>query len=248
MPTIDLSAKSLLILSQFGIFAVFTLWGLEGNEGGVEYLFPVMMGVAGLALFLSIPNARMGVTLGVPALMAIMMVAMGEAGEAVWAVFMLLVLGPICYMPAMATGDPSLELDDASRMTRLGWLYLIFALLMGFVGSGFLEGATQGELSDEDSEGNEIAYTLDSSDEMIAQAGLAMVVLGIVVFLLTAVMEMELGPLLPWHGGVILAVSAVLSALLWSSASGEFLIADIIFAAALSGLFVLTPCIAYGSD
>jgi len=246
MPTIDLSAQSLLMLSQFGMFATFAWWGLEDSDGGIELAFPLVMAVAGLSLFLSVPNARMGVTLGVPALMAIMMVAMGEGEDAVWAVFMLLVLGPVCYMPAMATGDPSLELDDESRMTRLGWLYLIFALAMGLLGSGFLEGVTQGELSDQDSEGNTITHTLESDDTLIAQAGLAIVVVGIVLFLLTAVMDMELGPSRPWHGGVLLAVSAVLSSLLWSSASGQGVLAsDILFMIALSGLFVLTPCIAY---
>jgi hypothetical protein len=250
MPTIDLSVKSLLMLSQFGMFATFTWWGLEDSDGGIELVFPLMMAVAGLTLFLSVPNARMGVTLGVPALMAITMVAMGEGGDAVWAIFMLLVLGPVCYMPAMATGDPTLELDGlGSRVPSLGWLYLIFALLMGLIGSGFLEGVTQGELSDEDSEGNAIIHTLDSSDETIAQAGLAIVVVGILVFLLTAMMGMELGPLRPWHGGVLLGVSAVLSALLWSSASGEGLLAsDLLFMTALTGLFVLTPCIAYEGD
>ena len=31
MPTIDLSAKSLLTLSQLGIFAVFAYWAVEGG-------------------------------------------------------------------------------------------------------------------------------------------------------------------------------------------------------------------------
>ena len=78
IPTIDLSAKSLLRLSQLGIFAVFAYWSVEGGvEENIEYLFLVMMSVAGLALFLSVPNARMGVTLGVPALMVVIGLAMG---------------------------------------------------------------------------------------------------------------------------------------------------------------------------
>jgi len=66
MPTIDLSAKSLLTLSQLGIFAVFAYWAVEGGiEDNFQYLFLVMMGGAGLALFLSVPNARIGATLGI---------------------------------------------------------------------------------------------------------------------------------------------------------------------------------------
>ena len=65
MPTIDLSAKSLLTLSQLGIFAVFAYWAVEGGvEDNFQYIFLVMMAGAGLALFLSVPNARIGVTLG----------------------------------------------------------------------------------------------------------------------------------------------------------------------------------------
>ena len=65
IPTIDLSAKSLLTLSQLGIFAVFAYWAVEGGvEDNIDYLFLVMMAGAGLALFLSVPNARMGVNLG----------------------------------------------------------------------------------------------------------------------------------------------------------------------------------------
>ena len=44
IPTIDLSAKSLLRLSQLGIFAVFAYWSVEGGvEENIEYLFLVMM-------------------------------------------------------------------------------------------------------------------------------------------------------------------------------------------------------------
>ena len=90
IPTIDLSARSLLRLSQLGIFAVFAYWAVEGGvEDNIDYLFLVMMAGAGLALFLSVPNARMGVTLGIPALMVVMGVVMGENGMVFWAVFML---------------------------------------------------------------------------------------------------------------------------------------------------------------
>ena len=66
MPTIDLSAKSLLMLSQLGVFAVFAYWAVEdGISDNMDYVFMTMMAGAGLALFLSVPNARMGVSLGI---------------------------------------------------------------------------------------------------------------------------------------------------------------------------------------
>ena len=79
MPTIDFSAKSLLMLSQLGVFAVFAYWSVDGGmEDAFDYVFFVMMAGAGLALFLSVPHARIGVTLGIPALMVVLGLAMGE--------------------------------------------------------------------------------------------------------------------------------------------------------------------------
>ncbi|MFL2956111.1 MAG: hypothetical protein ACJZ39_01435 [Candidatus Thalassarchaeaceae archaeon] len=44
MPTIDLSAKSLLMLSQLGIFVCFAFWSLaEGAEDNIDYVFPAMI-------------------------------------------------------------------------------------------------------------------------------------------------------------------------------------------------------------
>ena len=137
MPTIDLSAKSLLTLSQLGIFAVFAYWAVEGGgDDNIDYVCLAMMGGGGLALFLSVPNARMGVTLGIPALMVVMGLAMDENEMMFWALFMLIMIGPIAYMPAMATADPTLGLDDETRLQRLGIIWAVFALFMmvGMVG------------------------------------------------------------------------------------------------------------------
>ena len=96
IPTIDLSARSLLRLSQLGIFAVFAYWAVEGGvDDNIQYIFLLMMASAGLALFLSVPNARMGVTLGIPALMTVMAIVSGEHGMLFWAVFMLIMVGTI---------------------------------------------------------------------------------------------------------------------------------------------------------
>ena len=248
MPTIDLSAKSLLTLSQLGIFAVFAYWAVEGGiEDNFQYLFLVMMGGAGLALFLSVPNARIGATLGIPVVMVVMMVAMGEAGDAIWAVFMLFMIAPIAYMPAMATGDPTLGLDDETRLQRLGILWIIFALFMMVMFSGLVDMATDGELTEQDNDGSEFTIVLDSTQETIAQGGLALGVIGVLVFFLTAVMGRELSSMRPWHGGAMAAGAMLITQYLWSVAEGAptqgpF---DWLMVISMVGILALTPCIAY---
>ena len=188
MPTIDLSAKSLLMLSQLGVFAVFAYWAVEdGVSDNMDYVFVTMMAGAGLALFLSVPNARMGVTLGIPALMVVMGLAMDENEMMFWALFMLIMIGPIAYMPAMATGDPTLGLDDETRLQRLGIIWVVFALFMMVGMVGLADMAMEGELTEDDNDGNEYTVTLDSTQQTIAQGGLAVGVIGVLVFLLTAV-------------------------------------------------------------
>ena len=248
MPTIDLSAKSLLTLSQLGIFAVFAYWSVEGGvEDNIDYLFLVMMGGAGLALFLSVPNARMGATLGIPAVMVVMMVAMGEAGDAIWAVFMLFMIAPIAYMPAMATGDPTLGLDDETRLQRLGILWVVFALFMMVAFSQLAEMATEGEVTDQDNDGNEFTMVLDSTQQTIAQGGLAVGVIGVLVFLRTAVMGKEIGPMRPWHGGAMAAGALLIAAYCRSVAEGAPAVTpiDYVMFLCMVGIIALTPCVAY---
>ena len=250
MPTIDASAKSLLIIAQLGCFASFTWWGLQ-DSAGIDYIFPVMTGVAGLALFLSVPNARMGATLGIPAVMVVMGAVTGEFFIMFWAVFMLIMVGTLAYLPALATNDATLGLDDSTRMKRVGLIYLVLAVFMAGMFSGLMEGATGGEITDTDSDENDIVLTLDSTEKTAAQAGLAMVSIGTVVFLLTAMMGVELGSLRPWHGGALLAGGMWVSLYMWYSAADHgigYLISEAPFALAISGIFILAAHIAYESS
>ena len=252
IPTIDLSAKSLLTLFQLGVFVVFAYWAVEGGiEDNFDYLFLVVMGGAGLALFLSVPNARMGATLGVPAAMVVMMVAMGEAEDAIWAVFMMAMIGPIAYMPAMATADPTLGLDDETRLQRLGILWVVFVLFMMLFMVGLADLAMEGELTEEDNDGTEYTVTLDSTQQTIAQGGLAVGVIGVLVFLLTAVMGREVGSMRPWHGGAMAAAALLIAGYL--SITGEGAPAespmDFLMILCMLGIIALTPCVAYeGSE
>ena len=248
MPTIDLSAKSLLTLSQLGIFAVFAYWAVEGGvEDNFQYIFLVMMAGAGLALFLSVPNARMGATFGIPALMVVMGVAMGEDEMMFWAVFMLIMIGPIAYMPAMATGDPTLGLDDETRLQRLGILWVVFALFMMVMFTGLADMAMEGETTDQDNDGNEFTIVLDSTQQTIAQGGLALGVIGVLVFLLTAVMGREVGSMRPWHGGGMAAGAMLIAQYLWSVAEGAPAQSpfDYLMVLSMVGILALTPCVAY---
>ena len=248
IPTIDLSARSLLRLSQLGIFAVFAYWAVEGGvDDNIQYIFLLMMASAGLALFLSVPNARMGVTLGIPALMTVMAIVSGEHGMLFWAVFMLIMVGTIAYIPAMATGDPTLGLDDETRLQRFGILWVVFALFMMLMFSGLADMAMEGETTDQDNDGNEFTIVLDSTQQTIAQGGLAVGVIGVLVFLLTALMGTEIGPMLPWHGGAMVAVAMMAAQYLWTvgenAPSGSPM--DYVMILCMMGLIVLTPCIAY---
>ena len=248
IPTIDLSARSLLRLSQLGIFAVFAYWAVEGGvDDNIQYIFLLMMASAGLALFLSVPNARMGVTLGIPALMTVMAIVSGEHGMLFWAVFMLIMVGTIAYIPAMATGDPTLGLDDETRLQRFGILWIVFALFMMLMFSGLADMAMEGETTDQDNDGNEFTIVLDSTQQTIAQGGLAVGVIGVLVFLLTALMGTEIGPMLPWHGGAMVAVAMMAAQYLWTvgenAPAGSPM--DYVMILCMIGLIVLTPCIAY---
>ena len=252
IPTIDLSVKSLLMLSQLAIFAVFAYWSVEdGVEDNMQYLFLVMMAGAGLALFLSVPNARIGVTLGIPALMIVIGLATGENEMMFWAVFMMIMIGSIAYIPAMATGDPTLGLDDETRLQRLGILWIVFALFMIFVMSGIADMATEGEYTEDNGDDDEFTIALDSTQQTIAQGGLAAGVIGLLVFLLTAVMGREVGSMRPWHGGAMAAAALLIAGYL--SITGEGAPAespmDFLMILCMLGIIALTPCVAYeGSE
>ena len=251
MPTIDLSAKSLLMLSQLGFFACMAFWFSEGIEDNSDYLFPAMFALSGLALFLSVPNSRMGVTLGIPAIMVVMGLATGENDTLFFAVFFLLMFGPIAYMPALASGDSTLGLDDESRKMRLGLVWLAFTLLMVFMMSSMVPAAMDGEWTEEDFDEMDYTMSIDSTEQTLAQVGLGLAVIGILVFLLTTLVGMELGPMLPWHGGAMVAASMIIGQYLYLVADGGpdyNLASELLFLLSLVGMIALPPCIAYGSS
>ena len=248
MPTIDFSVPSLLALAQLGIFAVFTIWTLEGaSDNDLTYILPLATSMGGLSLFLSVPNSRIAVTAGIPILMIVLSVILGESGMAFWAIFMVIFFGAASYLPALAVGDETLGLDDEDRMMRMGALWILFALLLMFL-LGTMEGAVDGKFTDEDSEGNELIVELDSDQQMISQGALAVGLIGVVVFLTTGVLGMEVSELRPWHGGALVSGALCITAYLWHVA-GEFAPEDYGMILAFCGIMTLTPCAAYeGGD
>ena len=179
--------------------------------------------------------------------MTVMAIVSGEHGMLFWAVFMLIMVGTIAYIPAMATGDPTLGLDDETRLQRFGILWVVFALFMMLMFSGLADMAMEGETTDQDNDGNEFTIVLDSTQQTIAQGGLAVGVIGVLVFLLPAVMGKEVGPMRPGHGGVMAAVALLISQYLWTVAEGAPSEgpAEYIMILCFIGLVALTPCVAY---
>jgi len=250
IPTVELSAKFLLSLSQLIIFLVITYWVSQGTENNIDYLLPMLMVGAALALFLSVPNARMGVTLGLPLLMVVWGLATGENDMMFFAIFILLLIGPIAYLPAMTTGDSTLDLDDETRIKRLGILWLAFTVFMLFMMAPLMSMAMEGEWAEESPDGKTYDMSIDSTLQTIAMGALGLGIAGILVFLITAVMGMELGPMRPFHGGAMAASTMIIAQCLWLMADGGpgASIGDTLFIIALVGLIGLPPYIAYESD
>ena len=108
----------MLLLAQLGFFLIFAAWGVEDASSTTDWIFPIVMVAGGLSLFLSVPNSRMGATIGIPATMVLYGLLEGEPEAAFWAVFMLILVGSLAYLPALAIVDETLDLDDGSRTTR----------------------------------------------------------------------------------------------------------------------------------
>ena len=162
-------------------------------------------------------------------------------------IFILLLIGPIAYLPAMAIGDSTLDLDDETRIKRLGILWLAFSVFMLFMMAPVVDMAMEGEWAEESPDGNTYEMSIDSTSQTIAMGALGLGVAGILVFLMTAVMGMELGPMRPFHGGAMAASTMIIAQYLVLMADGgpAFDIADMPFIIGLVGLIGLPPYIAY---
>ena len=246
IPEIDFTAKSLLKLAQLGFFCVFAYWGYEDAETASDWIFPVIMVIGGASLYLSVPNSRIGVTLGIPAVMIIWGILESEPEVAGWAIFFALVAGSLAYLPALAIDEENLGLDHDTSQKRFGILYAVFAIFMVLMFSILVPSATDGEFMDEDGD-EETVYTLGSTDQTFAQIGLAFGIIGILIFIGTAILGVAIDPLRPWHGGALLSGAVFIDSYLWYTIADSG-VGDVFFALAAGGIFTLSACVAYSSS
>ena len=151
----------------------------------------------------------------------------------------------------MAMGEQSLGLDDETLSQRTGIFYILFALFFIFMMMGITDIALDGEF-DEDEGEESITYEVESTEQTLSHIALAMAVIGIVGFAMTAMMGMELGPARPWHFGALLAGCMVIGSYVFEVTMTGGITEnpeEMLWALSVGGIFTLVPCIAYeGSD
>ncbi len=253
IPQIEFTATFLLKLAQLGFFSTFVYWTVGGGTGAnaEDYVMGALLSAGALSLFLSVPNARMAVTFGLPVIVGVVLIATGQPGDAAWALIMVPMFGIPAYLPDMALGEPSLGLDDDTMSQRIGILYILFAFFFIFMMMGITDIALDGEFTEGDDEDEEV-YEVGPTEQTLSQVALAMAVIGIIGFAMTAMMGMEMGPARPWHFGALLAGCIVISSYVFEvTLTGGITEnpVEMLMALSVGGIFTLVPCIAYeGSD
>ncbi len=254
IPEIEFTSTFLLKLAQLGFMSTFVYWTIfpeDAEAGAADYLIGTLLAIGALSLFLSVPNARKAVTFGLPAIVGIAMVATGQSEDAIWALFMVIMIGAPAYLPDMAMGDPSLGLDDETRINRMGALYIVFALFFIFMMMGITDIALDGEFTEGEGDDEQI-YDVGSTEQTLAQVSLAMAVIGIVGFILTAMARMELGPARPWHFGVLLGGCMVICSYVFevtmTGGMSEIDPLEMLWSLSMAGIFTLVPCLGYESS
>ena len=254
IPEIEFTTAFLLKLAQLGFMSTFVYWTIFPEDvaeaEAADYLIGALLAAGALSLFLSVPNARKAVTFGLPVIVGILMGATGQTEDAIWALFMIIMIGAPAYLPDMAMGDPSLGLDDETRINRMGALYIAFALFFIFMMMGITEIALDGEFTEGEGDEEQL-YTVESTVQTLAQVSLAMAVIGIVGFILTAMAGMELGPTRPWHFGVLLGGCMVICSYVFEVTMTGGITenpVEMLWALSIAGIFTLVPCLAYESS
>ena len=67
-------------------------------------------------------------------------------------------------------------------------------------------------------------------------------IIGILVFIVTSVFGVQLGPVAPWHGGALLSGAVSIDSYLWYTVADSG-VGDIFFALAAGGIFTLSALI-----
>ena len=245
MPVIEMSAESALRIAQLGLFATFAFFSLTEEEP--DFISALVFSLLGLGTFLSVRYVREILSFGIPVVIVIFSILEGDLGFVVWAFMMTIIIAGVCYLPDMATGVKISWMDEDASRKAIGPIWILFAIAsiyMFTVGDVIEQGGdklTQGEGEDM------ITVTLDSTQMNMVYAGTAMGVLGIFAFLFTAILESSIGPILPWHAGVMVSGGGWMGiAMVYTIEEFTFNLGDSLFMLCLSGILTLVPNLAYG--
>lgn len=244
MPKIEVSAESALRIAQLGLFATFAYFALAEEEP--DFIGALVFSLLGLGTFLSVRYVREILSFGIPSVIVIFTILDGDLGFLVWAFITTIIIAGVCYLPDMATGVKISWMDEDTSRRAIGPMWILFAIAAIFmftVGDVMEQGGdqlTQGEGEDM------ITVTLDSTQMNMVYAGTTIGVLGIVAFLFTAILDLSIGPIRPWHAGVMASGGGWIGiAMVNTIEEFAFDIGDSLFMLCLSGILTLVPWLAY---
>ena len=253
MPPTDTSPFSLMLWCQF-VFFMLMLYETSADSG--PDLFSGVFVIVGLLLLMRVKNGVFG-AIGVLAAAPVIF-GLAEGGGLsdilMWMFWMVVFMGGMGIMlPAASFREYGLKISDGARK----WVIVIFVcLVVGMFGAGeSYDIANSGEyIDDGDSmyqDEKELRENGAACSEMVscheagdmnvnlAWAGFAVAVIGLLIFLATAVGGVELGPLRPFHGISIAVLSAWLSSYNLSDFAGRDLPVELVWALTISGLMIL---------
>ena len=237
MPPTDTSPFSLMHWSQFGFFMLMLYETTANSSGDGLPLFGAIFVIIGLLLLLRVKNGvlgAMGVLAATPVVIGLMD---GESlpNIMMFIFWMVVFMGGMAIMlPAASFREYGLEISDDVRK----WIViLVVSLVCVMFGAGEnYDIASSGEYS---SDSDDITHVAGDMNVNLAWAGFAVAVIGILIFLATAVGGVEIGPLRPFHGVGIAVLSAWLTAYNLSDFAGRDLPVELAWALAISGLMIL---------
>ena len=244
MPVIEMSAESALRIAQLGLFATFAYFSLAEEEP--DFIAALVFSLLGLGTFLSVRYVRVILSFGIPSVIVIFSILDGDPGFVVWAIITTIIIAGVCYLPDMVTGVKISWMNEDTSRRAIGpiWILIAIATIFMFtVGDVIEQGGdqlTQGEGEDM------ITVTLDSTQMNMVYAGTTIGVLGIVVFLLTAILDFSIGSIRPWYAGVMASGGGWIGiAMVYTIEEFAFDIGDSLFMLCLSGILTLVPFLAY---
>ncbi len=237
MPPTDTTPFSMMLWCQFGFFLLMFYEATVNSSGDDNPLFGTIFVIIGLLLLLRVKNGvfgAMGVLAATPVVIGL--VEGTSLSDIFWFIFWMVIFmgGMAVMLPAASFKEYGLEISDDVRK----WVViLVVSLVCVMFGAGEnYDIASSGEYS---SDSDDTTYVAGDLNVNLAWAGFAVAVIGILIFLATAVGRVEIGPLRPFHGVAIAVLSAWLTAYNLSDFAGRDLPMELAWALAISGLMIL---------